>query len=399
MPTSAATARAVVSLSPVSRTGRRPSAFSDATASADVSLTVSATTNTAVARPSQPAAMAVCPRASAARRAASSSGGRCIAHSAQQRRPPDDQRVPVDDALDARGPRGWRTPRRRPAGRPRPRPWRWPARSGARRRSRARRPGAAPRSRSTPSATATSTRLILPVVTVPVLSRTTVSTARVDSRTSGPLMSRPSWAPRPVPTISAVGVASPSAHGQAMMSTATAAVNANVALSPVPSQNASVATDRAMTTGTKTPEIRSARRWTGALPVWASSTSRAIWARAVSAPTLVARMTRRPPALTVAPATSEPGRDLDGHRLAGEHAHVDGRASPARRRRRWRPSRPDARRSGRRPRAARRGRGARRRRRRGSRRPWRRAPAAPSGRRPRGAWPWPRSSARRAGRS
>ena len=80
-----------------------------------------------------------------------------------------------------------------------------------------------------------------------------------------------------------------------------------------------------MTTGTKTPEIRSASRWTGALPVWASSTSRAIWASAVSAPTRVARTTRRPPALTVAPATSEPGETSTGHRLAGEHAHVDGR--------------------------------------------------------------------------
>ena len=40
------------------------------------------------------------------------------------------------------------------------------------------------------------------------------------------MISRPSWAPRPVPTISAVGVASPSAQGQAMISTATAAVNA-----------------------------------------------------------------------------------------------------------------------------------------------------------------------------
>ena len=107
-------------------------------------------------------------------------------------------------------------------------------------------------------------------------------------------------------------MASPSAHGQAMMSTATAAVKAKVALSPVPSQKASVATDSAMTTGTKTPEIRSARRWTGALPVWASSTSRAIWARAVSAPILVARMTRRPPALTVAPATSEPSETSTG---------------------------------------------------------------------------------------
>ena len=46
MPTSAATARAVVSLSPVSRTGRSPSAFREATASAELSLTVSATTKT-----------------------------------------------------------------------------------------------------------------------------------------------------------------------------------------------------------------------------------------------------------------------------------------------------------------------------------------------------------------
>ena len=83
MPTSCATARAVVSLSPVRSTGRRPSAFSEATASAELSLTVSATTNTAVACPSQPAVIAVCPRASAARRAASSSGPRCIAQSAR----------------------------------------------------------------------------------------------------------------------------------------------------------------------------------------------------------------------------------------------------------------------------------------------------------------------------
>ncbi len=62
-----------------------------------------------------------------------------------------------------------------------------------------------------------------------------------------------------------------------------------------------------ITTGTKTPETRSASRCTGALPVCASVTSRAIWASAVSAPTFVARTTRRPPALTLAPATSSPG--------------------------------------------------------------------------------------------
>ena len=51
-------------------------------------------------------------------------------------------------------------------------------------------------------------------------------------------MMMPSCAPRPVPTISAVGVARPSAHGQAMMSTATAAVNAVAALAPTASQPA-----------------------------------------------------------------------------------------------------------------------------------------------------------------
>ena len=57
----------------------------------------------------------------------------------------------------------------------------------------------------------------MPVVTVPVLSSTTVSTLRVDSSTSGPLMRMPSCAPRPVPTSSAVGVARPRAQGQAMI--------------------------------------------------------------------------------------------------------------------------------------------------------------------------------------
>ena len=167
---------------------------------------------------------------------------------------------------------------------------------------------------STPAAVATSTSAIWPVVTVPVLSSTTVSIRRVDSSTSGPLMRMPSWAPRPVPTISAVGVARPRAQGQAMISTATAAVNAVAALSVAAavSQNPSVAAARAITTGTKTADTRSARRWTWALPVWASSTRRAIWARAVSAPTRVASTTRRPPALTVAPVTGSPGPTSTG---------------------------------------------------------------------------------------
>ena len=183
---------------------------------------------------------------------------------------------------------------------------RWRGRSGARRRPRPRRRDAAPRPRPRRRRRRRRAGTSRPVVTVPVLSSTIVSTRRVDSSTSGPLIRMPSWAPRPVPTIRAVGVASPRAHGQAMIRTATAAVNAAVSPASAPIQNPRVATDSAITIGTKIPETRSARRWTCALPFCASSTSRAIWASWVSAPTRVARTTSRPPALTVAPTTGSP---------------------------------------------------------------------------------------------
>ena len=59
-----------------------------------------------------------------------------------------------------------------------------------------------------------------PVVSVPVLSTTSVSTFSSRSSTSAFLTSTPSWAPRPIPTMIDIGVARPSAHGQAMISTA-----------------------------------------------------------------------------------------------------------------------------------------------------------------------------------
>ena len=167
-------------------------------------------------------------------------------------------------------------------------------------------------SRSTSAAGITSTSCIRPAVTVPVLSSTTVSTRRVCSSTSGPLMRMPSCAPRPVPTSRAVGVARPRAHGQAMIRTATAAVNASSGLAPVPSQKPSVATASAITTGTKTPDTRSASRCTSALPFCACSTSRAICASWVDSPTRVARTTIRPPEFTVAPTTASPGPTSTG---------------------------------------------------------------------------------------
>ena len=130
--------------------------------------------------------------------------------------------------------------------------------------------------RSTPGSATTAVTCITPVVTVPVLSSTTVSSRRVDSSTSGPLMMTPSWAPRPVPTSSAVGVARPSAHGQAMMSTATAALNEREASPVTTSHAANVASASTMTIGTNTADTRSARRWMGALPFWACSTRRII---------------------------------------------------------------------------------------------------------------------------
>ena len=127
---------------------------------------------------------------------------------------------------------------------------------------------------------------------------------------------------RPVPTMSAVGVASPRAQGHAMMSTATAAEKASPASPVSASQPASVASEMPMTAGTNMAETRSASRWIGALPDWASVTRRAIWARAVSAPTLVARTISRPYVLMVAPATSA-RPDVHRHRLARQHRLVD----------------------------------------------------------------------------
>ena len=87
-----------------------------------------------------------------------------------------------------------------------------------------------------------------------------VSTARVDSSTSGPRIKMPSWAPRPVPTNSAVGVARPSAQEQAMMSTATPAAKASTARCPVSNHPPSVAAAIITTEGTNTADTRSASR-------------------------------------------------------------------------------------------------------------------------------------------
>src|SRR5262249_1666775 len=106
----------------------------------------------------------------------------------------------------------------------------------------------------------TSMRVGLPAVTVPVLSSTMVSNLQAVSRASADRIRIPARAPLPVPTWIDSGVARPSAHGQAMISTAiddtSASVNAGAG--PAVNQTAKVTIAIAMTAGTKYPETASA---------------------------------------------------------------------------------------------------------------------------------------------
>ena len=76
-----------------------------------------------------------------------------------------------------------------------------------------------------PSPATICTRAGLPSVKVPVLSITSVSTFSIRSSASAFLISTPSPAPLPTPTMIDIGVAKPSAQGQAMISTETAATS------------------------------------------------------------------------------------------------------------------------------------------------------------------------------
>ena len=137
----------------------------------------------------------------------------------------------------------------------------------------------------------------------------------------------PSCAPRPVPTISAVGVASPSAHGQAMISTATAAVNATAGSTERPASDQRQQRDRRSTTGTNTAETRSASRCTGGLAgLGLLDQPGDLGQLGVGADP--GGPDDQPTAGVDGGAGDRVARaDLDRHRLAGEHARVDrGRA-------------------------------------------------------------------------
>ena len=81
-------------------------------------------------------------------------------------------------------------------------------------------------SSANPFAASTPVSAGLPSVRVPVLSITSVLTLASPSSAAALRTSTPACAPRPVATMIEIGVASPSAQGQAMISTLTAATRA-----------------------------------------------------------------------------------------------------------------------------------------------------------------------------
>ena len=125
---------------------------------------------------------------------------------------------------------------------------------------------------------------------MPVLSRTTVLILWRVSKAWADLDKIPRLAPLPVPTIIAVGVASPKAQGQEITNTQIPIDKANSKLSPLNSQMIVAIIASVITIGTKIALILSAILAIGALELVASSTKFMIWAKVVFSPILVTRI-------------------------------------------------------------------------------------------------------------
>ena len=130
----------------------------------------------------------------------------------------------------------------------------------------------------------------------------------------------PCAAPTPVPTIMAVGVLSPSAHGQATTTTLMHSLRHSIIrFTPTPrnsggcadagstcetkNQSRNVTTLSTRIDGTNMPATRSANSWMGALLTWASCTRFTMWLRLVSCPARVTTKSKAPAPFTV-PATT-----------------------------------------------------------------------------------------------
>ena len=127
-----------------------------------------------------------------------------------------------------------------------------------------------------------------PLVIVPVLSRAAIVIFPASSSDDAVLKSIPFFAPTPLPTMMATGVASPSAHGQLITNTAIPYDRASPKGLPAIIQPATTHTATAITAGTNTPQTLSAIFAMGAFVAEASLTMRIICDKVVSCPTLVA---------------------------------------------------------------------------------------------------------------
>ena len=220
IPTCAAMASAVAFVSPLSMTTSSPKPLSRATASADSGLTVSATPSTPTTCSSRTTTIGVRPaRASSATRSAAPSmdSPACstsLVLPTATHSPSTRARTPSPGA-------DWKLS---VVARPMPRSIAPSTTALAMGCSLARSTDAASLSSSSsarPFKGRTSVRRGLPIVSVPVLSRTTTWSLWACSSAPASRMRMPFSAPLPVPTMMAVGVARPSAQGQAITSTAT----------------------------------------------------------------------------------------------------------------------------------------------------------------------------------
>ena len=141
---------------------------------------------------------------------------------------------------------------------------------------------------------------------VPVLSKATICILPVSSRDTAVLNMIPFFAPIPLPTIMATGVASPSAQGQLITSTEIPLASANPTLWPAINHTIIVITAIVITAGTNIPDTRSAIFAIGALVAAASLTIWMICESVVSSPTLVASHLRKPDWFMVAADTLSP---------------------------------------------------------------------------------------------
>ena len=306
MPTSAATARAVCSLSPVRSTGRSPSRFSSAIASALDGLTVSATTKIARAAPSHAAAIAVLPSACAAATAAARPASSSRPQSARSDGRPTTSAWPSTTPSTPRPSRfanestgGKRAGAQRRVG----------DRAGDRMLGRVldgadepQRVGAVDARRGDD----VDERHLALGDRAGLVEHDRVDAARrfehlrafdQDAELRAAAGADEQRRRRREPECAG---ARDDQDGDASRRTRTSSrrrCRASSRASP---------TAIAITTGTKMPATRSARRCTGAFPDCASVTSFAICASAVSAPTRSALTTSLPPTLTVAPATASP---------------------------------------------------------------------------------------------